>query len=159
MPYIADFEQFFNEAEKMYLEHPAHVRFATAALRRPPAQAHATEISQAAAQNCAAQNCALHHQPPHSTHAADALRDAVRHCDGKLILKADDRVCLKFQTDRQTTSKMERLNNLFFARPRRGPAQGARRGRRRRRGQIGRVGEAAGGRRARRARKRKAKGC
>ena len=113
MPYISDFEQFFNEAEKMYLEHPAHVRFATArhTLRHPPAHARNGD------KNCASATGALHRQPPHSTTPQTRYVMRYRHCDGKLILKVtDDRVCLKFQTDQQTdVKKMERLNNLFFA--------------------------------------------
>ena len=101
----------------MYLEHPAHVRFATAALRRPPAQAHATEISQAAAKLRGAKfaRSTANHRTPPTPQTRYVMR--YRHCDGKLILKVtDDRVCLKFQTDQQTdVKKMERLNNLFFA--------------------------------------------
>ena len=111
MPYIADFEQFFNEAEKMYLEHPAHVRFATAALRHPPAH---TRQRQKIARAPPARSTANHRTPP-TPQTRYVMR--YRHCDGKLILKVtDDRVCLKFQTDQQTdVKKMERLNNLFFA--------------------------------------------
>ena len=157
MPYIADFEQFFNEAEKMYLEHPAHVRFAAArhTLRHPPAHARAGK-------NCASATGALHRQPPHSAHAAErAYVMRYRHCGGKLILKVtDDRVCLKFQTDQQTDVKNGAAQQpLLCAHVRRGPA----RARARREGGAGeakvggRVGEAAGELGGRRARSEKAR--
>ena len=104
-------------------------------------RATATKIARAPP----ARSTANHRTPP-TPQTRYVMR--YRHCDGKLILKVTyDRVCLKFQTDQQTdVKKMERLNNLFFAHMRRGPA----RARARREGGAGeakvggRVGEAAG---------------
>ena len=125
--YVEDWETFYAEAEKLYTEHPAHVRRACL----PPSAAPA---------------CCGPQHPTRRLTRERALQTRYvakyRHCDGKLVLKVtNDRVvrepraqpslgarqvlkpctlatrqCLKFTTDQQQDLKrMEKLNNLFFA--------------------------------------------
>lgn len=90
--YIEEWETFFAEAEKLYTEHPAHVRA-----------------------SCAPQALLLADTPLLRPQTRYVVK--YRHCDGKLVLKVtNDRVCLKFATDQaQDAKRMEKLNNLFFS--------------------------------------------
>ena len=91
--YIEEWETFFTEAEKLYTQHPAHVRPSA----RAPARCRWLTL----------------HRPRAQTRYVVKYR----HCDGKLVLKVtNDRVCLKFATDQaQDAKRMEKLNNLLFS--------------------------------------------
>jgi signal recognition particle subunit SRP9 len=132
---VEDWDTFYSEAEKLYVEHPAHVR-------RPAARPRGGHLSLTAS-----------HLPPQTRYVTK-----YRHCDGKLVLKVtNDRVvrlapphsaparlapsgqlgvgpgvpvsrgrlarpvparaqCLKFETDQaQDVKRLEKLNTLFFS--------------------------------------------
>ena len=104
MVWIENWDTFYAEAEKLFLEHPEHVSFFAGCLFYfRLASSIYTLLTTAAI-------------PIYSCCFQTRYVTKYRHVDGKLELKVtNDRVCLKFITDQQQDLKrIDKLNNLLL---------------------------------------------